>query len=427
MYYKPDLAATGLLVSEIAEELAKRGNDITIVASVPHYSTNSIWKEYRGKLRYTDMIEGVRVERVWAYVPKNKDNIVLRFFSYLAFTISSFVVGLLTPRPDVIMTISPSPPLTNGLTGALLSRLTGAPLVSNVQDIYPDVAIHMGVMTNPAIISFYKWLEGFVYRKSTSVTVISEGFRRNLAKKGVPQSKLHVMPNFVNTDKVRPLERANAFSTEHSLDSKFVVLFAGNVGMSQGLSHVLDAAHIIRDEQDIVFMIVGNGASKPALEDEAAKMKLDNVRFLPYQPYDRVPEVYSAADVCLVPLRRDFTEDSVPSKLWTIMGCARPVIASVEASSDTAHVVRAANCGIVTQPEDGQEIANAILTLYRDRPLMENQGRQGRAYVEKYYSLHCVAELYECLFLQYRDAMIGSRKAEGVVEREPAPKESQAS
>ncbi len=291
MFYQPDSAATGIVMASLAEELAEQGHDVRVVTSMPHYSTNAIWKEYRGKLWTRERQGKIPVHRVWAYVPKDKDKLIPRFFSYLSFTLLSTVAGLLMPRPDVIITPSPSPPLTNGVSAYLLGKLRGVPFVSNIQDIYPDVAIRMGVMKNPAAIAGYKKLEKFVYAHSSAITVISEGFRSNLLAKGVPGDKLTVIPNFVDANFISPHPRRNSFSREQGWDDKFVALFAGNVGMSQGLETVLEAAALLRDLPDVQFAIIGNGASKPALVTQVETMGLKNVQFLPYQPYDRVPQI----------------------------------------------------------------------------------------------------------------------------------------
>jgi colanic acid biosynthesis glycosyl transferase WcaI len=398
MYYKPDNAATGILMAELAEELSQQGHDVRVITSMPHYSTNSIWPEYRGKFWRRERQGNIFVQRVWSYVPVHKDKLLPRFFSYLSFTLLSALAGLLMPRPDVIVTPSPSPPLTNGISAYLLGRLRGIPFITNIQDIYPDVAIRMGVMKNPVVVAGYKKLERFVYAHSQAVTVISEGFRRNLTDKGVPPEKITVIPNFIDAKFVSPHPRHNSFSADQGWDSKFVVLFAGNVGMSQGLDTVLEAAGLLRETPDLLFAIVGNGASKPSLVAQAEKMGLQNVQFLPYQSYSDVPVLYSSADIGLIPLRRGFTNDSVPSKLFTIMGVARPVIASVDADSETAEAITAAECGLCIEPENAAALADAILKLYRDPTRSAEMGRRGRLHVEAHYTRTSVARQYTAVF-----------------------------
>ncbi len=398
MYYQPDSAATGILMAELAEELAQRGHDVRVITSMPHYSTNSIWPEYRGKWFRRERQGAILVHRVWSYVPVHKDRLLPRFFSYLSFTLLSALSGLLMPRPDVIVTPSPSPPLTNGISAYLLGKLRGVPFVANIQDIYPDVAIRMGVMKHPAAIAGYKRLEQFVYKHARAISVISEGFRGNLTAKGVPADKISVIPNFIDAAFVLPHPRRNSWSAAQGWDDKFVVLFAGNVGMSQGLDTVLEAASLLQGTPDLLFAIVGNGASKPALTAQAQKMGLANVRFLPYQDYEHVPAMYSSADIGLIPLRRGFSSDSVPSKLFTIMGVARPVIASVDAGSETADVIHAAKCGLCLEPEDPSALADAILSIYRDKAKANEMGRRGRQYVEAHYTRTSVAREYEAIF-----------------------------
>ena len=231
-----------------------------------------------------------------------------------------------------------------------------------------------------------------------TVSVISGSFRRNLLAKGVPESKIATIPNFVDTSFVTPLPRDNAFRREQGWGDKFVVLFAGNVGLSQGLETVLEAAGHLRDIPDILFAIVGSGTTKQGLVDKAEEMQLTNVHFLPLQPYERVPELYSAADIGLVPLRKGLTEDSVPSKLWTIMGVARPVLAGVDKTSDTYAVVQEADAGVCVPPEDPEALAAAVRTLHQDPERAAEMGRRGRAHVEAHYTSVSVARQYETLF-----------------------------
>lgn len=397
-YFGPDITANGILMTQLAEELVDMGHQITVITSMPHYSTNRIWDEYRGHLWVREDRPSMVIYRVYLYVPQQKENLMGRLFSYVSFNTLSFIVGSLTGSHDLLCV--PSPPLTNGLTGYLLGRRFRVPFVYNVQDIYPDIAIRLGVLKNPRIISFFQRMERFVYRNAEVVSVISEGFRRNLLAKGVPDTKIAVIPNFVDTDFITPLARDNGFSLEQGLDGCFVVLFAGNVGLSQGLDTVLMAAKRLTSYPDILFLIVGNGAAKSALQDQARQMGLTNVRFLPFQPHEVVPEMYASADLCLVPLRKGITQESVPSKVFAIMAAACPLVASVDQGSDTWDLVHAGNCGICVEPEDSDALATAILDLYHDRSKTTSLGVNGRQYVTKHFTKKLVAQQYSQLFQQ---------------------------
>ncbi len=394
-YFRPDIASTGMLMTQLAQELARLGHEIVVVTSLPHYDTNRIWEKYRGRLLVRERQGPLDVRRVYLYVPQRKENLLGRLLNYATFNVLSTAAGTLAGQYDVVLV--PSPPLTNGIAAFLMSRFRRVPFVYNVQDIYPDIAIRLGVMTNPQVIAAFRTLEKFVYGKAAAVSVISEGFRLNLLAKGVPDSKLHVIPNFVDPEFMRTLPRRNSFSRQHDLDDRFVVLFAGNVGLSQGLESVLDAAQLLAHEPHVLFLIVGSGAAKDGLMKQAEKMELDNVRFLPFQPHGAVPEMYASADVCLVPLRRGLTEQSVPCKVYTIMAAGKPLVASVDEASDTWQLVRTADCGICVEPETPEQIAEAILGLYRDRGLGGGMGRRGRQHVESRFTPHSAAQQYEAL------------------------------
>ena len=177
-YFRPDIASTGVLMTNLAEDLAGLGHDVTVVTTFPHYATGKIWESYKGKLLHRDKHGPIDVYRLYVYVPRHKDALPGRLFNYATFNILSTVAGAFIRKHDVILT--PSPPLTNGLSADLLSRVHRIPFVYNVQDIYPDVAIRMGVMTNPRIIAFFRRVDQYVYRRAAALVVISEGFRRNL-------------------------------------------------------------------------------------------------------------------------------------------------------------------------------------------------------------------------------------------------------
>ena len=386
------MAANAVIMTDLAEELAKLGHHLTVVTSMPHYDRNRIWPEYRGKLHIREAFNDLDVRRVYLRVPRRKGSLLGRLLNYATFNGLSVIVGALAGRYDVVLT--PSPPLTNGGAAFLLSRLRGVPYVYNVQDIYPDVAIRLGLLTNSRGIAFFQAMERFVYNKAAAVSVVSEGFRRNLLSKSVPPQKIKVIPNFIDTDFVRPLPRHNRFSAEQGLNGKFVILFAGNIGFSQGLEMVLKAAAKLRNQKDMLFLVVGNGAAKPRLMQYAQELGLENVRFLPFQPHKVIPNIYASSDVCLVPLRKGFTAESMPSKVYTITAAGRPLIASVDKNSDIHHFLKEANCGLWVEPEEPEALAEAIRTLYAHPALRQRLGINGREHVVKHYTRQAVARQY---------------------------------
>jgi len=396
LYFAPDIAANAVIMTELAEELSAMGHQVTVVTTFPHYAKNVIDRDYRWRLFQRDNHSSIKVIRTYLYTSPRKRNFLGRILSYISFNLLSTLVALLSGKHDIIL--APSPPLTIGLSAYIISRVKRIPYVYSVQDIYPDVAIKLGILKNPFGKALFQRLERFVYTHARHITVLSEGFQTNLLRKGIPPQKLSVIPNFVDVDFIRPHHRNNTIRQRFGLDGRFVVLFAGNLGHSQGLEHVLMCAALLRDRDHIVFIIVGNGSRKHQLEKQALRMGLDNVRFFPFQRRQEVPDIYSAADVALVTLRKGIAFESFPSKTYSIMASARPILAAVDPGSDVWNLVEQTRCGLCVEPENPQALAEAVLILYEDTTLRGTLARNGRKYVVRYHNRQVVAgEYYELL------------------------------
>lgn len=396
LYYEPDIGANAVLISELAQELAERGMKITVITGFPHYADNTLESDYRGKIFANESRGNIKVVRTYLYTSPNKASFWVRFLNYVSFNVLSTVAGIFSGPQDLIL--APSPPLTIGFSAAVIGFLKRIPYIYNVQDINPDVLIKLGILKNRLFIRFSKWLEKFVYRQAEMITVLSEGFRENLRSKSVPDEKLVVIPNFIDPDFVQPLPRNNDFRQKHHLQDKFVVLYAGNLGHSQNLEDLLDCASQLQEDRQLEFVIVGNGSRKPFLEDYARELALNNVIFLPFQPRDDVPQVYAAADLSLVTLKKGIALDSVPSKLYTIMASGRPVLAAVDPGSDAWNLVQEANCGICVPPEDPAALKAAIAELRSQPERIKALAKAGRAYVVKHHTRDIIGDVYQQLF-----------------------------
>ena len=296
-----------------------------------------------------------------------------------------------------------SPPLTLGAAGWAVARSRRVPFVFNIQDVFPDVAVELGAITDRRVIAVAEWLERETYLRADAVTVLSNDLRDNVTAKIAGRrgpagraEKVRVIPNFIDTDAIRPAERENAYRREHGLSGKTVVMYAGNVGLSQSLDLVLAAAtHLARDP-DVVFVINGGGTARPALEARAAG--LPNVRFVGLQPKDRLAEVLAAADVHVVPLRTGLARSSVPSKLYSILAAGRPIVASVDAGTEVARTVTDAGAGLAVAPDDAEAFTKAIVTLLQAPEDARAMGEAGRRFVQRWASPAAVAGAYERLF-----------------------------
>jgi len=414
-HFTPDLAPTGEVMASIIAELVARGHRVHVVTALPWYQHHAIEPGWgRSLLRHEDTSWG-RITRVHPF-PTDKRNIPARSLAFGGFTLLAGLAGVFTrSRPDAVLAMSP--PLTLGAAGWAVARAHHVPFVFNIQDVFPDIAVELGAITNRSLISAASWLERVTYRNADAVTVLSDDLRDNVAGKIADpadpadpagpdrRAKVRVIPNFIDTDWIRPNERENSYREEFGLVGKRVVMYAGNIGLSQSLDLMLAAAAHLAREPDVVFVINGGGSARPGLEQRARG--LPNVRFVDMQPKARLPEVVAAADVHVVPLRTGLARSSVPSKLYSILAAGRPLVASVDRGTEVARTVEQARAGLAVPPDDPEAFTKAIVHLL-DHPVeAAEMGSAGRLFVERWASPAAVAEAYEALFMELGAAAPG--------------------
>jgi colanic acid biosynthesis glycosyl transferase WcaI len=312
------------------------------------------------------------------------------------------VAALSRRRPDVVFAMSP--PLPIGLAGLAVARLRRAPFVFNIQDVFPDVAVELGLLTDRRVIRVASAVERFAYRHADAVTVLSDDLRDNVAAKIGRQrrrpTRVEVIPNFVDTVAIRPGPRENSYRREFGLTGKTVVMYAGNVGLSQSIGLLIDAARVLAARPHVAFVINGGGAARPALA--AAAADLPNVHFIDYQPSERLPEVLAAADVHVVPLKAGLAKASVPSKLYSILASGRPVLASVDPGTEVSRTLERAGAGVSVAPDDPAAFIEALVGLLDDPVGSAVLGAAGRRFVESWASPSAVAASYAALFASLR-------------------------
>jgi colanic acid biosynthesis glycosyl transferase WcaI len=399
-HFAPDVAPTGEVMTSIATELVARGHRLHIVTSLPWYQHHRIEEGWQGKVVRHDDEPWGRITRVHPF-PTDKTNIPARAVGFAGFTGLTAALAAASPRrPDAVLAMSP--PHTLGLAGWGVARVRRVPFVFNIQDVFPDVAVEVGAITNPTVIKVASWLERTTYLRADAVTVLSEDLRENVAAKlaGRRPERVRVIPNFVDTELIRPMPRENSYRSELGLGSKTVVMYAGNVGYSQSLDLLLEAAGALAHDPDVVFVINGGGSARLELEQQAKG--LPNVRFVDMQPKERLPEVLAAADVHVVPLKRGLARSSVPSKTYSILAAARPLIASVDPGTEVARIVERAGAGVAVPPDDPEAFTKAVVRLVGVADELVAMGAAGRAFVERWASPAAVAAQYEALFDELR-------------------------
>ena len=400
-HFAPDLAPTGVVMTRIVSELAARGHELHVVTSLPWYRNHAIEPGWGGRLWRTEKTEWGSIIRVHPFPGKSKSNLLRRALGFIAF---SYAVGIRSVHADglpfkVDGVLAMSPPLTLGLTGWFTKIIRRAPLVFNIQDVFPDAAIQTGAISNKKIIAAAKWLERMSYRRSDAVVLLSQDLRANIANKIDKKfhQRLHVIPNFVDTHAITPQDRMTAYRSELGIGDQMVVMYAGNVGFSQSLNLVVDAAAKF---PDIAFVINGDGAARKKLEQDCAR--LTNVYFGDYQPIERLSEVLATGDIHVVPLRAGLASVSVPSKSYSILAAGRPMLAAIDPGTEIPNMLQQSGAGVAVEPDNSTAFIEALSQLVSRREQLHEMGARGRTWVETHVSPASVAARYEAIFLANR-------------------------
>jgi colanic acid biosynthesis glycosyl transferase WcaI len=396
-HFRPDTAPTGEVITRIVDELVARGHTVDVVTALPWYGSHAIEPGWEGRWVRRETTSWGRITRVTPFPGDDKRNLLRRALGFLGFSALVGLQSLRGGRVDAV--IAMSPPLTLGLTGWFAHLVRRGPLVFNIQDVFPDAAVDTGAITNPAIIRVALWLERVSYHRSAAITVLSDDLRDNLVAKVRPSARdrIHVIPNFVDTEAINPADRHTRLRRELGIGDEQVVMYAGNVGFSQSLEMVVEAA---RRLPQATFVIHGDGAARPSLQQAASG--LTNVRFSGYLPRERLAEVLATGDVHLVPLKSGLGRVSVPSKTYSILAAARPIVAAIDPGTEVPRLLAAAHGGIAVPPDDVEAFVAAIRLLVDDPARAAELGSSGRAHVLGVASPAAVAEQYERLIVDLR-------------------------
>lgn len=390
-FFPPEVGSASHLYFELGQALRGRQHEVMVLTGLPRYHVVDNSGKYRRRLLVKENYHGLDVVRVlnldipW-HIP------LFRGLDQWMSALSIGLAGLGLPDFDVAMVYSP--PLPLALTVLSFCRLRRRPVVVNIQDLFPQSAIDLGVLRNSSLIRIFRDLESFLYRHADMIMVHSQGNREYVMKAGGGPERVLVVPNWVDTHAIKPGPRDNGFRMILGLQNHFIVSFAGIMGYSQDLETVLKCARILINHPDIAFLLVGDGVEKKNLITMAETMHLNNVHFLPIQPKDKYPEVLGASDLCLVTLRREVQTPVVPSKILSIMAAGRPVLAGLPLEGDAPRLIRDARCGLCIPPGEPEAMAQSVLKFYQEPALREEMGVNGRQYAETHLSLDsCVVRL----------------------------------
>ena len=388
-HFAPDTAPTGEVMTRIVTELAALGHEVHVVTALPWYRGHAVEVGWQGKRVQRERTAWGSITRVSPFPGGDRRNLARRAAGFVGFSALAGLTSLRGGRVDAV--IAMSPPLTLGLTGWVTHLVRRGPLIFNIQDVFPDAAVETGAITNRWIIAAARLVERVSYGRAAAVTVLSGDLRDNVAAKIRPskQGNVRVIPNFVDTDFIRPLDRMTTLRSELDIGAETVVQYAGNVGYSQSLEMVIAAA---RAMPSLTFLINGAGAALDSLR--ALADGLSNVRFSGYQPIARLPEVLATGDIHLVPLKAGLGRVSVPSKAYSILAAGRPLLAAIDPGTEVPRILAESGGGVSVSPDDSSAFCDALQGLAGDPDGRHRMAIAGRRWVEQAASATAVARAY---------------------------------
>lgn len=381
---------------EMARYLIKNGHRVTIITSPVSYLTGTSGQNQNRWLTRENPEPGLTILRTYTY-PALHRSFFHRVLSFFSFMFSSFFVGLGVKNVSVIW--GTTPPIFQGWTAWLLSRLKGVPFLFEVRDLWPAFAIAVGVLKNKTLIRLSEWLERFLYRHADSMVVNSPGFIEHISSRG--GMNIHLVENGVDLEMFDAAEDGLEFRKAHRLENKFIVLYAGAHGISNNLGVVLESARMTKEESNIIYVLVGDGKEKSNLMRQAEENQLDNVLFIPSVPKNEMNQTLAAANACIAILKPiEMYKTTYPNKVFDYMAAAKPVLLLIDGV--IREVVEKANCGVFIPADDPEGLANEIKIMQNDMDAANLMGRNGRMYVKNHFDRAALAAKMESIFLSLK-------------------------
>lgn len=382
-YFLPEGVSSPYISWNRNKAFIDEGWEIVVYTPIPSRGISSeVRNEYKKK-KMEIMFDGKMIVHRFSLIPEGKNPIV-RAIRYFGQNIQQFCKTVFTKegRDCDVMLIASTPP-TQGAMAAMIKFVTKKPLIYNLQDIFPDSLVGAGMTHQGSLLwKIGRIIENFTYKHCDKIVVISEGFKQNLLAKGVPEEKIEIIYNWVETNNVAPVTKdENLLYDEFGIDrNKFNVVYAGNLGNAQNIDIILNAAIQLQERRDIQFVIFGTGGLEKKIKDLISKEELCNIKLLPLQPYERVSYVYSLGDVCVVSCKAGLGGSAMPSKTWSIMSCGRPVLANFD-EGELKTILESNACGIYTKANDLQGFVSAIKDLATDLEKCVAMGKAGRKFI----------------------------------------------
>ena len=381
--FPPEVNAPASRTFEHCREWVQRGDAVTVISGFPNFPTGRVFPGYRNRWRSLEYMDDIVVQRVWTYIAPNAGT-VRRTLDYLSFMVTAFVCGIVSKKPDVV--VGTSPQFFTCVAAWLVASIRGVPFVFEVRDLWPESIKTVGAMQESAVIRLLERVELFLYRRAACVVTVTEAFKQDLVRRGIPSSKIEVVTNGVDLTRFVPRAKDRKLEQSFDLDGAFTVGYIGTHGMAHALETLLECASQLQslaDARRVEFLFLGDGARKAELMQQADTLQLKNVRFIDTVAKDEVASYWALLDAAIIHLKRDDNfRQVIPSKLFECMGMGLPVLHGVEGES--AEIVRKHDVGIVFRAEDPEQLGNAIRRIAGDPALHARLAQNARAAAPNY-------------------------------------------
>lgn len=368
-------------VSALAEGLVQLGHEVHVITGFPNYPQGKVYSGYKIKWRQKEKLNGVNVLRLPLY-PDHSQSVIKRILNYVSFSMSLlFLAPWMVKRPDVIWSYTP----LMALPTIWLQKIFRVPYVMEIADIWPDTIISTGMMKQGFVIKLVAILAKFAYKNAAAITVQNIGFKPYLVKRGASEEKVIVIENWADDELYRPIDYDLRLAEDEGLSGKFNIMFAGNMGLAQGLDNIVSAAKLCRDYNEIQFVFVGDGGCLNETKERVLREELKNIVFIDRKPASAMPVYFAIADVLLISLKDDpIFEITMPGKTQSYLACAKPII--IAKRGVDAKLLEKQGCALNCEPNKPQALAELVLRLYNMQPEERTQmGQSGlKLYNEKY-------------------------------------------
>ncbi|MBT5938780.1 MAG: glycosyltransferase family 4 protein [Rhodospirillaceae bacterium] len=401
--FPPETNAAATRVYERALYWVKAGHQVTVITCAPNFPQGALFDGYKNRWRQTEDMSGINVVRVKTYISANR-GVIRRSLDFLSFGVMGFMTGLFQPRPDIVAATSPQ--FFAAVAGWAIGACRRLPFVFELGDLWPTSIAAVGAMKKGFLLNLVEKFELFLYRRSARIAALTQAFKKNLISRGIDETKIDVVLNGVDLPRYAPRIRDSELAAEWQVADKFVIGYVGTHGMAHGLANVLEAAERLRDLDDIRFLLAGAGAERDMLMETAKQKSLPNVIFLPMQPKEKMPAVWSLCDIALVHLKNSpaFAE-VIPSKMFEAMAMGLPILLSVP-EGEARRILDGHQAGLWVPPENPEALAEAAKKLLKDKSLREHLAQKSLAAAPE----HSRSAQAEEMIAVFEKALMGKRQ-----------------